>query len=730
MFSVTSNRRQGTSLIALSLALTASMAAGPAFAQSSTTTPQTQGQTTGQSGTTTTTSTTAPAVVLPSVVVTGSGYKTETDDSYSTPFISVGEKDARTAREVPQSTTVLTRQYLNDRDVSSLDTALRKTPGIVVMSNDNGRSSLFSRGFEFDSLYFNGLPAPLSSIYGTQPDMAIVDHVEILRGPAGLFGGAGEPAGAINMRLKQPLDEFAGTLTASGDSWGGSRAEVDLSTPLTEDGSVRGRVVLVRDQSQTWIDDNDNNTTAGYATLQGDLNDLTTVTLSYSNMERDIKPFNGLPTYADGTLLDVDPSTTTGADWNDFNNSVVDYIGEIEHHFVDGGHAKVSVRYADRNVDFLYAYAGSAVNADGTVSRVSWLARDYEETSLALDAHVSRPFTLWGQEHNILVGADYQNIESTMLQGRGNTGDTNNIFAWNTALTKPTVSYTTQTETTSDQYGLYGQLRVKPIDDVTVIGGARSTWYTADTVDLLTGATTSTQDISGEITPYFGVVYDILPQASVYASYTQIFQPQAVVDASGNTLDPRTGQQYEVGVKGTVIGALEGSAALFELTDKNRAMTDTSGNNVASEEVRMRGLELEVSGEVAPGWDILAGYTLSRSEYVNGTTQGATFSTYTPRHMVQVWGKHQLAAVPGLSLGAGVKGFSDFRSISGGTSINADGYLVVDAMASYEVTDAITTSLTVNNLFDKTYYERVGGTSVFNFYGEPLSAVLRVEAKF
>lgn len=670
-------------------------------------------------------------MTLPSITVTGSGYETEGTDSYATDVISVGEKDARPVREVPQSTTVLTREYLEDRDVTSLDTALRKTPGMVVLNNDNGRSSIFSRGFEFDTLYFNGLPAPLSSIYGTQPDMAIVDHVEILKGPAGLFGGAGEPAGAVNMSLKQPLREFAGAAEMSGDTWGGVRAEGDLSVPLTADGRVRGRAVVARDHTAGWVKNNDNDTVVGYAALQADVTDLTTVSFTFSHMQRDLKPFNGLPTFANGTLLDVSRDTTTGADWNDFDNTVIDYIGEIEHRFDDGGHAKLSARYADRDVDFLYAYAGAPAAANGFIGTVSWLARDYEETSLALDAHVSKPFTLFGQDHNVLVGADYQRIDNTLLQGRGATGDTNNIFRWNTNLTKPVVAYTTQSDTSADEYGVYGQVRIKPVERLTLIGGARGTWYETATTNLLTGTVSGDLDIDAEITPYYGVVFDITPDIAAYASYTEIFQPQTALDAAGRPLDPRTGGQYEIGVKGAFLdGGLNASAAVFKLNDKNRAMSNGAGASVPGEEVEVTGFETEASGAITPNWEVLAGYTYTQTEYVDGLTPGAAFSTWTPDHMIQAWTKYRFATWDKLFVGGGVKWFTDFSAMSGATAINADGYAVVDLMAGYDITDQVTATLTVNNAFDETYYARVGGTSVFNFYGEPLSALLKLRATF
>ncbi len=335
-------------------------------------------------------------VVLPEVLVQGSTYRTDTTESYTTDLISVGDKDTRPLREVPQSTTVLTRERLNDGNYTSLDTALKETPGVVVLSNDEGRSSLYSRGFEFDSFYLNGLPTPLSSIYGTQPDMVMVDHIEILRGPSGLFGGSGEPSGAINMRLKQASDVPRVSVDAIYGSYGNKRIEGDLTGPLVESGALRGRLVGALSSKNGFVDDTFNKVGVIYGTLQADIAEDTTATLSVSHQERRIKPFNGLPTLSDGTLLNLDRSTFTGADWNYFDNRVTNYLAEVEHRFEDGGHAKLSALYSRADVDFLYAYAAGAANSAGVVtSGTRWLARDYQEDSFALDAHISRPFELF-----------------------------------------------------------------------------------------------------------------------------------------------------------------------------------------------------------------------------------------------------------------------------------------------------------------------------------------------
>lgn len=683
---------------------------------------------------------TAAPTTLQRIEAKGSSYETEDTKSYTTDLISVGEKDVRPVREIPQSTTVITRERLEDGGYTSLDTALRETPGIVVLNNDNGRSSIFSRGFEFDYLYFNGLPAPLSSIYGTQPDMAIIDHVEILRGPAGLFGGAGEPAGAVNMRLKQAKSEFEARFEGTYGSWNHRRAEIDVTGPLNESGTLRGRVVGALQGEDGFVDHVENGTGVAYGTIQADLTENTTATVSISHMARDIKPFNGLPTFADGRLIDLDRATYTGADWNHFENAVTDYIGEIEHKFEGGGHAKLSARYQSTEADFLYAWANghAAPNGDiiATGGDSAWTGRRFDSGVLSLDAHVSKPFEAFGQEHNVIFGIDYQNQDLELRQANGRVNVQQNIFNWNTAIARPAVNYTSQQGTKVDQFGTYGQLRVKPIERLTLIGGGRLTWFDATTRNLVTNAETGRQNVDTKFTPYAGIVFDVNDWLSAYASYTSIFKAQTQTDVAGRMIDPREGRQYEIGLKAELLDNVNASLAYFNLRDVNRAVADPAnpGSSLAQGEVEVSGFELEMTGTVLPGLEVAGGYTYTDSRYLNTATAGQTFSTYTPRHMLQLWSKYAFneshGILDGVFVGGGLTAFSSFSSVSGGVTIKAPGYATVDLFAGYNFNENVTATLAVNNLFDKKYYARVGGTSVFNFYGEPLNANLRLSAKF
>ncbi|KAG1249721.1 hypothetical protein G6F66_015434 [Rhizopus arrhizus] len=67
------------------------------------------------------------------------------------------------------------------------------------------------------------------------------DHIEVLRGAAGMMTGAGNPSGTINLVRKKPGREFAGSASLGVGRWDAYRAELDVGGPLTADGRVRGR---------------------------------------------------------------------------------------------------------------------------------------------------------------------------------------------------------------------------------------------------------------------------------------------------------------------------------------------------------------------------------------------------------------------------------------------------------------------------------------------------------
>ncbi|EPX76663.1 TonB-dependent siderophore receptor [Salipiger mucosus] len=661
-------------------------------------------------------------VYLGEITIDGASYETEDSDSYSTDLVSVGEKATMSPREVPQSTSVVTRKQIDDGGYTALEEALADTPGIMILNNDTGRSSIFSRGYEFDYLYFDGLPAPVSSIYGTQPDLSIVDHIEVLKGPAGLFIGTGEPAGSINMRLKQATaTEPKGYATLSGDSNGQARAEVDVSGALNEEGTLRGRVVGAYGDGGDFVDGVENGVRSLYGTLAWDVTPDTELTFSLSHMQRDIAPFNGLPTDDDGDLIWTDVSATTGPDWNDFENATTDAVLAAEHFLANGARVKFSMRKSRQEADFLYGYSGSTADENNMISRLSWLAQDFEQDSLAFDVHAEMPFALAGWTGTAILGADWQKVDSTRHQARGAISGSWDLDDWDGGVARPDASYTSRTDTETTSTGLYSQVRLSPVDALTLIGGARLSWYdgTVDSRTLATGeVSTARYDVEAKVTPFAGLTYDITDNATLYASYSEIFIPQSELDDDGDLLEPVEGRQVEIGAKARLGYGLDVSAALFDLREVNRPVSVVGEDYyVAEEEVVSRGFELEVAGEVAPDVHLAAGYTYTDTEYLNGDNEGDAFSTYTPEHMFKLTGAYDVTsgALEGWSLGGRLTWMSEFSS----RGIEAPGYGVVDLTASRTFANDLELRVGIDNAFDRDYYSRVGGTTVFNFRGEP-----------
>lgn len=663
----------------------------------------------------------------------------EESEGYSVEGATVGTKTPAALRDIPQSITVLTRDYLDDRQFVNLDDMAKYTPGLRTLTNDSGRSSVYARGYEYDESNIDGLPAPMSSIYGLLPSLAAMDRVEIMRGPSGLFSSTSELGGIINLVRKRPTEEFQGHVTGRYGSWDSSMLETDLSGALNESGSVRGRFVANSTQSNGEVDYNESQNQTFYGALDVDLSDATQLSLGLMHTERDITPSNGLPAYSDGTLLDLDSSSFFGADWNDFDGEMTDLFAELTHSFANGGYGRIALRTSNRDTDFIYAYTGSSVDSDGNTS-LSGTAREFEQDTWALDASYSQPFETFGNVSEFVVGADYKHYDTYYQSGSFKLG-TINIYSYSASdFDEPDVTYTSGVDTEESEAGLYSKLTFRPIQDLALIGGARVSWYDSEsaTETLSTGAVTEDdQTYNGKVTPYAGLVYDLNANHSLYASYSEVFKPQDETGEDGEMLDPREGQQIELGIKGSYYnGLLNARFTLFQLDDKNRAATayDDDGDSLdyyeATGATRITGGELELSGSPLPGWDLMAGYTYMDTENRDGD-ENALF-TLMPHHQVSLWGKYTFSGgdLAGLSIGSGITAMSDFYYEHSGTRIDAPGYAVVDAKLSYQVTPKLKATLDVNNLFNREYYSRVGSVATFNFYGPSRSVMAGLRYDF
>ncbi|GKS75861.1 TonB-dependent siderophore receptor [Acidovorax sp. SUPP950] len=684
--------------------------------------------------------TAAPTVALPEVKVTDApqGEATEGSGQYIAREISVG-KLVQSPRETPQSVSVITRQRLDDMNLTKLEDAVKQTTGVNVTRLDGAGNynTIQSRGFDIGALLLDGVPIPQGPNYATAMDTAIYDRIEVLRGPSGLLQGASEPGGTINLVRKRAQSALGLNANVSAGSWNMRRADVDLTGALNAAGTLRGRVVAVKDDRDSHVATLKNDKTLGYGTLELDITPSTTLSVGHTRQKVRATVDQGLPAYADGRLLDVPRSTFAGiaANRQDLDNT--DTFAELEHRLSNGGQVKFVARDVHRESLYRSVRANSAVAANGNYQLQSVdFQQDLKDRNY--DLYIASPLSLAGRTHRVLLGVSHTTSES--LDGNSAFGAprTANIFNPQYDLPYPSITLPGfQSATRRTENALYGQAQVSVAERLKVLAGGRLSWAKAETRTLSTGQTTATADPGRQFIPSVAAIYELNENLSAYTSYAETFVVQSSLDRAGRLLTPRSGSQIEAGVKGEFLNKrLQTHFALFRILDKDRAIADPDvpTASLAGGKVRAQGFETEVSGQVAPGWDVLAGYAFTATKYLQApvSQQGQVFSPITPRHSVNLSTRYAFKGpvLQGLSVGGGVSYRSEFFAQSGTVRLTSGDYALFNAQVAYQINDKLSVSLNVDNLFDKTYYEKVSSLGRQNFYGEPRRVTVALKARY
>lgn len=660
---------------------------------------------------------------------------TEKNGDYSSFAATVGTKIPASLREIPQSVSIITNQQVKDRNVDTFDQLARKTPGLRVLSNDDGRSSVYARGYEYSEYNIDGLPAQMQSINGTLPNLFAFDRVEVMRGPSGLFDSSGEMGGIVNLVRKRPTKAFQGHMAAGFGTHKQYKAEADVSDSLNSDGSVRGRVMAQTVGASPRPAEKNNHHETFYAAADWDINPDTVLGAGYLYQQRHLAPYNGLPADADGKLPSLPQHAFVGADWNKFKMHSHDVFADLKHYFGNGGYGKVGMRYSDRKADSNYTFAGSKLNNSGKAD-VAGLGTDIKQKAFAVDASYSRPFALGNTANEFVIGADYNRFRSTNEQGRSTVA--NNI-ALDSFHSTPYVSlmqnaragtsgykHTLDTENL-DKFGVYGKFVFHPADGLSLIGGWRLGHHKIESGDGKTLHKAS----KTKFTSYAGAVYDIDGSNSLYASASQLYTPQTSLGTDDKLLKPRQGNQFEVGYKGSHMDdRLNTRVSLYRLKDKNAAAPLDPNNKktryAALGKRVMEGVETEISGAITPKWQIHAGYSYLHSQIKTASnSRDDGIFLLMPKHSANLWTTYQVT--PELTIGGGVNAMSGITSSAG---MHAGGYATFDAMAAYRFTPKLKLQINADNIFNRHYYARVGGANTFNIPGSERSLTANLRYSF
>ncbi|WP_215395870.1 TonB-dependent siderophore receptor [Rheinheimera oceanensis] len=667
---------------------------------------------------------------------------TEGTGSYTTGETAAAIRLPLSLRETPQSVTVITRQRMDDQQLNSVKDVLENSTGISSNTNDSERVSFYSRGFQIDSFQYDSIPT--AYFEGTSfLNTAFYDRIEIVRGATGLLSGAGNPSASVNLVRKRPTRRLSASASVSAGSWDNYRGTADISTPLTEDGSIRARLVGVHQERDSFIDRYEQNKDAFYGIIEAALTPDTTLSLGYDyqDIRADGTTWGGIPIwFSDGSEANWSRSKSLAADWSGWDNSLKTTFSSLEHHFDNDWTARAVFTHQETDSNAkLFSGSGTPDRVTGGGLFPVGLASDTATRQNSFDAMTSGPFQLFGRQHELVVGV----MGSKRTSNQNSTGfifgltPMGSIYDWNgnyPELDFAAAGYT-PTDITTKQSGAYSAARFSLTEPLKLIIGGRFSNYE---IDQDTNGVRFHYEKTGEFTPYAGLVYDINETYSAYISYTEIFNPQTYRDRDGNVLKPTTGKNKEVGLKGEYLnGRLNASVSLFEArldnlgqTDPGQILPDGTQAYYGASGTKSRGIDVDLQGELTQDWNLYAGV----SHFSGADSSDARLSSQLPRTTARLFTTYRLPDTWNkLTVGGGVSWQSRFyqsaTSPLGAVTAEQKPYGLVSLMTHYAATDKVELAVNVNNLFDKKYTVMNG---FFNqmLYGEPRNVMATVSVKY
>jgi iron complex outermembrane receptor protein len=664
------------------------------------------------------------------VVVTG-----EQDEGYNPSRASTATRTETPLRDIPQSIQVVPRQVLDDRNVQSLTQAVETVSGVVDASDQFGAPSggRTIRGFTQNGNFRNGFrdapnPYILDSPIGT------VEQVEVLRGPASVLFGAIEPGGVINIITRQPLSEPYYNLAFEAGNYNFYQPSIDLSGPLTDDDTVLYRFIAAYQWADGFQEFVETNQTAIAPSLTFNLGEQTRLNLYYEYAD-----FSGDPAesysilLSDGSLIPRD--LYIGYPFASLDISAHRFGYTLTH--------ELSENWQIRN-----NFAGLISDTRDTSINPSGLTDDrfvdidiydldfgYENYFAQVD--LLGEFKTGSVAHQLLVGFDFNDFTDSY------TGDFNtnlpplDIRDPNYNVSEPEYEPFLEFENQIRSYGVYVQDQIDFSDNLILLIGGRYDWVSSVFEIGDYGALGNTTDEPfrnvGAFSPRVGLVYQPSDTVSLYASYSRSFRQESGFSSSTQAFDPTRGTQYEIGVKADFLdNRLSTTLAAYHLTRTNVITSDPDNPqfSIQTGEQRSQGIELNITGEILPGWNMIASYAYTDAIVTedNDIPEGNRLVN-VPENQASLWTTYEIQEGDFRGLGFGVGLFYvGERQGDLANSFQLDDYLRTDA-ALYYRRDRFSAAINVRNLFDIDYARNADGTTYIR-RGAPFTIVGSVSWTF
>lgn len=634
--------------------------------------------------------------------------------------------------DTPQSISVVTRDVVDDIGATRLQDALDYAGGVGRANNFGGQglTTFTVRGFTTGEFYRNGFP--VNRGYPNMPDANTIERLEVLRGPATTLYGRGDPGGTFNVVSKQPLAAPAVTLGSQVDSQGMRRGTLDASGPLDEQGRLAYRLNVVGEGGDTFRDHVQTERYGITPVLSWQVSDDTKVVFEGDFMRNNHPLDRGVTRYP-GQLGTASRSTFFGEKdagklHNDNNMAQLRFEHFLNDNWTLGG----GFQWLDGTL------AGNAVEANGIGADGRTLGRNFnyrklEWTDKDSQLNLTGHFATGGLEHTLLTGVEVETYDyKSIIQRSSGAVGAYPIDLFDPVYGQPRPALTrtpTHDKENLKTYAAFVQDQVALTERLKVLAGARFERFEHDYETYVAGGRNWTA-ADNAVTPRVGVIYDLTDSVAVYADAARSFKPNtgASRPTSGSTSSagfaPEKGKSVELGVKWQSLDRpLSVDAAVYQIDKRNVLTTDPvdSSYSVAAGQVRSRGLDINVAGNLTPAWRVTGGYAYVDAEVTkDNTLRAGTRLANIPRNSLSLLNVYEFqdGSLKGLGLGAGGRYVAERAGQTANTAFAMAGYSVFDLLGYYKVNEHVRLNLDVKNLFNR-YYEEGAFGNVYAYPGAP-----------
>ena len=614
--------------------------------------------------------------------------------------------------DLPQSVRVLTGDLLRDAGVTNLAGALELSSGIAKQSPLGGLwDSYAMRGFtgdpNFGSDYMvNGFSS--SRGYNGMRDAANTQNIEVLKGPASALYGRGEPGGTVNITTKKPkfVPEYSADFSLG--SFNMKRAAVDLTGPLSDNFAYR--LNAAHEQGDSFRNTLKVERSIFSPSFIWLLGDHTTVSYEIEAV-RQRAPFDRGVLAVNGKLGAVPVSRFLGEP-ND-GPMTVKSLGQqlfIHHDLSDQWILQAGLSYRDSE---LTGYSSEANNllADGRTLRRQRRHRDFSSTDVSGRIELVGKLATGTIKHEVLLGVDAYHFDDHRVQLRRNPSAGNayaiDIFAPVYGGVADPLALSIDTQEGQKAHGLYAQDQIDLGAQWKALVGVRHDSYDQDVTNNRLNVSNN-QSLSAT-SPRVGLVYQPSKAWSLYASAAKGFRPNSGISIANQAFPAEQSRSYELGAK-LETGKLTGTLAVYDISKRNVLTVNPLNTDfaVAAGEVGSRGLELDVSGELARGLRVSGAYAYTDATVTRGDNTIVTGSRFAnvARHSANLVATQQFSLGTGMaSFGGGLQYVGErLGDVAVSSNFTLPAYTTAKLLASYSPTAKLRLSLNVENLFNRSYY--------------------------